>query len=152
MAKSLAKAPRVAHDGDATLVLRAVEMRGDRSCAEAARLIGIRADELARIERGETSQVRWLTILKILRGYECSVEDLLEVEYEAPPPVEPAYVKPLQAIVDGRIARGLPARRWRAETQEDDGGWVPTDEQVLEHFGDDYERRRRTPFRPSVES
>ena len=91
-----------------TLLLRARELRGDLSLAAAARRIGIRADELGKIERGETRQVRWETLLGIASAYDVEVADLLVTTSE--PEIQPAYAGVLTAIRAGQISGATPKR------------------------------------------
>lgn len=69
----------VARDGQSALLLSLRFLRGDRSLEEVAGQAGIRADELSRIERGLTKQIRWETLLRLMRTYECRPDELLEV-------------------------------------------------------------------------
>jgi DNA-binding Xre family transcriptional regulator len=91
------------------LLLRARELRGELSLAAAARRIGIRPDELGRIERGETRQVRWETLLGMAEAYEVEVGDLL-VTAQAESETEPVYAGLLAAMRSGSIARVIPPR------------------------------------------
>lgn len=91
------------------LLLRARELRGELSLAAAARRIGIRPDELGKIERGETRQVRWETLLGMAEAYEVEVGDLL-VTAQAESEAEPAYAGILAAMRSGSMARVIPPR------------------------------------------
>ena len=91
------------------LLLRARELRGELSLAAAARRIGIRPDELGRIERGETRQVRWETLLGMAEAYKVEVGDLL-VTAQAESETEPAYAGLLAAMRSGSIAGVIPPR------------------------------------------
>jgi DNA-binding Xre family transcriptional regulator len=139
----------VAQDGDLALFVHAGELRGGMSRAEAARLVGIRSDDLAKIERGETSQVRWVTLLKLMRAYGCSLSDLVEVRSDWTQG-EPAYAKALAAIRAGQLTAGPPRRRYSADRDLDDAaGQLPSLE-VAELFGESTPRRgRKAPFRPT---
>jgi len=91
------------------LLLRARELRGELSLATAAKRIGIRPDELGRIERGETRQVRWETLLGMAEAYEVEVGDLL-VTAQAELETEPVYAGLLAALRAGGAARVVPPR------------------------------------------
>jgi DNA-binding Xre family transcriptional regulator len=91
------------------LLLRARELRGDLSLAAAAKRIGIRPDELGKIERGETRQVRWETLLGMVEAYEVEVGDLL-VTAQAESETEPVYAGLLAAMRSGSIAGVIPPR------------------------------------------
>jgi len=105
--RAVGRAVLASRDGT-TLLLRARELRGDLSLAAAARRIGIRADELGRIERGETRQVRWDTLLGIAAAYDVEVADLLVTTND--PEVQPAYAGVLAAIRAGQISGATPKR------------------------------------------
>ena len=104
----LEKPAAVAEGSDCSLIVRARELRGSRSLKEMAAAIGIRPDELSRIERGETTQIRFGTILRMLKAYHCSADELLVVEDK--PRTEPLYSGVMQALKDGRLKPGVPAR------------------------------------------
>jgi DNA-binding Xre family transcriptional regulator len=104
----LEKPAAVAEEGDCTLFVRARELRGSRSLKNMAAAIGIRPDELSRIERGETRQIRFVTILSMLRAFHCSADDLLVIEGK--PRTTPLYNGVMQALKDGRLKPGVPAR------------------------------------------
>ena len=87
-------------------------LRGDRSLAEAARLVHLNRDELSRIERGETTQIRFETLAKLLVGYGCGLDDLLEAEPDQDEVgAAPIYAGILAAISDGSLPIQPPARR-----------------------------------------
>ncbi len=93
-----------------TLLLRARELRGPLSLVAAAVRIGIRPDELGKIERGETKQVRWETLLGMADAYNVEVGELLVA---TPPPQDDAgYAGVLYAIRSGRLAASMPPRRF----------------------------------------
>ena len=77
--KSSAPSVVAANVGGLQVVLHARALRGERSLREAAVLVGLNRDELSRIEKGGTTQIRFETIAKILSGYSCSLEELMEV-------------------------------------------------------------------------
>jgi hypothetical protein len=58
-------------------------------------------DELSRLEKGETTQVRFSTLAKLIAVYGCSLEDLVEVERSQTG--EPLYAPALAAIADGTL-------------------------------------------------
>jgi DNA-binding Xre family transcriptional regulator len=69
----------VAATEESALVLKAAELRRGRSLSEVAQIVGIRPEELSKIEAGKTKQIRWVTLLGLTRAYDCSLGDLLEV-------------------------------------------------------------------------
>lgn len=83
-------------------------LRGHRTLTDVAREVGIRSDELGRIERGETTQIRFSTLLRILKGYRCDIADLLEVE-DATGAAQPRYGAALRAYRAGKLSH--PGRR-----------------------------------------
>jgi transcriptional regulator with XRE-family HTH domain len=91
------------------LLRRARELRGELSLAAAAKRIGIRPDELGKIERGETRQVRWETLLGMAEAYEVEVGDLL-VTAQAESETEPIYAGLLAAMRSRSMARVIPPR------------------------------------------
>ena len=86
----------------ARLRVRLRELRGERTLTEVAGLIGIRGDELGRIERGETVQIRFSTLLRILTALNCRLDELLEVERSQAP--QPRYAAALRAAVAGELS------------------------------------------------
>jgi DNA-binding Xre family transcriptional regulator len=104
----LEKPAVVAEEGEFTLFVRARELRGARSLKDMAAAIGIRPDELSRIERGVTRQIRFGTLLAMLRAFHCSADELLVVEDK--PRTAPLYSGVIQALKDGRLTPGVPAR------------------------------------------
>lgn len=103
------EAPVVAAWGDVELRWHAAELRGERSLVQAARELGVNRDELSRIERGETVQIRFETLAKLVSGYRCSLEDLLEVTTPGGGTAAP-WGGPLAAVLEGRVRAGLPRR------------------------------------------
>ncbi|NQW73182.1 MAG: helix-turn-helix transcriptional regulator [Actinobacteria bacterium] len=69
----------VASDSEWSLLLHLRSLRGGRSLEDVAQRAGIRADELSRIERGLTRQVRWETLLRLMRTYDCGPGDLMAI-------------------------------------------------------------------------
>lgn len=113
-----AAAPVVAHTDDSRLRVHLRELRGGRSLSEAAELIGLRGDELGRIERGETKQIRFSTLLRILTAFDCSPDTLLEVERD-----DGGRGGRYAVAMDAFLAGSLPApgtRRGRVRPASDD--------------------------------
>ena len=118
---TISRAASIEHPGGATvaarpgrtLLLRARELRGPLSLAAAAKRIGIRPDELGRIERGETKQVRWETLLGMAAAYEVEVGDLLVAT--SWPGVDPAYAPILAALRSGELVATMPPRRFTTD-------------------------------------
>lgn len=137
MSGSEQDSPVLADVDGVQLRLHLRDLRGRRTLTEVAREVGIRSDELGRIERGETTQIRFTTLLRILKGYHGDVGDLLKVEDAAEKP-QPRYGSALRAYQDGKLSH--PGRR--AEVR----GLV-ADEQDLDEAGTFTEepvaRRRR---------
>jgi len=149
-------APVVATWGDVELRWHAAELRGERSLAQAARELGVNRDELSRIERGETVQIRFETLAKLVSGYHCSLEDLLEVSTRNDGTAAP-WAGPLAAIQEGRVRAGLP-RRPDPATVTDVDELMPSagarrELAAVATFGDDEDtatgRVRRSAFRPT---
>lgn len=69
----------VARIDESVLVIKIADLRKDRTLAEVAAVVGIRPEELSKIESGKTKQIRWGTLLGLLRAYDCAVEDIIEV-------------------------------------------------------------------------
>ncbi|CAN5574917.1 MAG: helix-turn-helix transcriptional regulator [Euzebyaceae bacterium] len=84
------------------------DLRGGRTLTEVAQEVGIRSDELGRIERGETTQIRFTTLLRILKGYRCDISDLFKVEAAANRP-QARYGSALRAYQAGELSH--PGRR-----------------------------------------
>lgn len=103
--------PVVASYGGVEVHCRVRELRGDRSLADAARLVGLNRDELARIERGQTVQIRFETIAKLMSGYGCAIGDLLEVVSLGDDQAVAPWSAPLAALREGRVRSGVPGRR-----------------------------------------
>jgi DNA-binding Xre family transcriptional regulator len=106
--------PIVARAGGLCLRWRARALRGDRTIAEAARMVDLNRDELSRIEKGETIQIRFETLAKLLVGYNCELSDLVEVVSdveEAGPGARPLYAGVLDALEAGVIERRTAGRR-----------------------------------------
>lgn len=72
--------PAVAHERRSVLRLHLRELRGDVPLKAAAAAVGIRPDELSKIEQGKTRQIRWETLLRLVIAYHCNVSDLVTLE------------------------------------------------------------------------
>ena len=103
--------PVVAQAGGVRLVLHARKLRGTRTLVQAAQLCGLNRDELSKIERGETKQIRFDTLAKLLAGYQCQLTDLVEVKAEPFPQQVPLYTAALAALGSGLLAPVPPQRR-----------------------------------------
>lgn len=101
--------PVVAEADDVRLLLHVRAMRGERSLVEAARLVGMNRDELSRLERGETSQVRFATLAKLIAAYDCDLADLVEVRRRNG--AQPLYASALAALGGGTLPAAQPSRR-----------------------------------------
>ena len=76
-----------APDGRGTVLkVHLRSLRGERSLKSAAAAIGIRPDELSKIEQGKTRQIRWDTILRIALAYQCGIDEILTIEAEGHSP------------------------------------------------------------------
>lgn len=101
--------PVVADVEGVRLVLHARRLRGQMTLVEAARRAGLNRDGLSRLEKGQTTQVRFSTLAKLLSAYECTLTDLVEVE-RAPATV-PLYTGALAALAAGELSDHWPSRR-----------------------------------------
>lgn len=72
-------AANVASDSEGSLLLHLRSLRGGHSLEDVAQRAGIRADDFSRIERGLTRQVRWETLLRLMRTYDCGPGDLMAI-------------------------------------------------------------------------
>ena len=93
--------PIVADVEGVRLLLHARRLRGRMTLVEASRRAGLNRDELSRLEKGETTQVRFSTIAKLLVAYGCSLADLVEVERV--PAAAPLYAGALAALEAGEL-------------------------------------------------
>ena len=93
--------PIVADVEGVRLLLHARQLRGRMTLVEASRRAGLNRDELSRLEKGETTQVRFSTIAKLLVAYGCSLADLVEVERV--PATVPLYAGALAALEAGEL-------------------------------------------------
>jgi DNA-binding Xre family transcriptional regulator len=108
--RDFASSPVVAAYGGIELHWHARELRGERTLADMAREIGMNRDELARIERGETVQIRFETLAKLMSGFGCGISDLLEAVPTTHHEEYAPWLAPLSALKDGRVRHGVPAR------------------------------------------
>jgi transcriptional regulator with XRE-family HTH domain len=93
--------PVVAEVDEVRLRLRARQLRGSMTLVEASRRAGLNRDELSRLEKGETSQVRFSTLARLVSIYRCSLDELLAVERV--PMAEPLYSGALSALAEGAL-------------------------------------------------
>lgn len=118
----------VAERGRARLVVRARELRGDRTLTDVAAPVGMREDELGKIERGQTHAIRLDTLLKLCEAFGVTPSDLFAVEETGS-----AAPSPLASVLAG-VRAGVAhshAPDWtRARLRDDDvivdPGAVPT--------------------------
>ena len=104
--------PVVAADvGNVQIVLHARQLRGERSLREAAALVGLNRDELSRIEKGDTLQIRFETIAKLISGYGCLLEDLIEVKSVPQESAKPLYEQAMNYMAEHGEIGNRPARR-----------------------------------------
>jgi DNA-binding Xre family transcriptional regulator len=109
---------------------------------EVARRTGLNRDELSRLERGDTMQVRFSTLAKLIAVYECTLDELVEVE--RPNQQAPLYAAALAALADGILPAGQQRRTTRrASTLDvvddaDASTWAPSEPSPP--------RRRRSPI------
>lgn len=100
------------------LIVRARELRGDRTLTDVARVVGIRQDELGKIERGETTSIRFDTLLRLCAAYRVDVGELLSVQ-QSPAPPAGLLGAVLAGLADGSLATDQPARA-RSAAQDAD--------------------------------
>lgn len=109
--------PCVAETDGAALVLRLRELRGSRSLDEAADAVGIRPDELSKIERGKTTKIAWGTLLGLLTAYRCSAGELFEVRETAP--TRNSALSMAMAAVRANPDTAVPPRRVNPERADE---------------------------------
>jgi DNA-binding Xre family transcriptional regulator len=113
-------APVIAEVGDVRLLWHLRELRGARSLREAAELVGMNRDELGRIERGETKQIHFQTLAKLLAAYRCDLDDLFEVAITTAHGPIPLYTGAVAALTAGTLpAAGTRRRSVRRSTTAD---------------------------------
>lgn len=105
--------PVIADIAGIRLRLHARSIRGSMTLAEAARRANLSQNGLSRLEKGETTQVKFSTLAKLISLYGCALEDLIEVDRH--PAEAPMYETALAAIADGTLAASGQQRRtvWR---------------------------------------
>lgn len=122
-------------------------LRGSRSLSEAADLVGLNKDELRRIEKGETLQIRFETIAKLLSAYNCTLDELLEVEVVEEKAKDSIYEQALRFYVTNDDYPVPPLRRSvrRSESfdMQDDAEFAAF---VESNDGQETPRRRRAPL------
>lgn len=133
----------VAERNGTRLTLRARELRGERTLVEASELVGIRQDELSRIERGETSSMRFETLLRLCEAYDVPPGELLAVEKEASlmSPLE----RVLEAVATGTVLTHRPPRTRSRQTVELVPDEAERAEVVMERDAPVRRARRRAP-------
>lgn len=139
-------APVIAEVEGLKLRWHARELRGSRSLVEAAALVGLNRDELSRIERGETKQIHFRTIAKLLAGYNCSVSELVDVEWVGEEGAAlPLYVHAVEALTHG-VPPNQPPRRRAVRRSSEADVVEPGDEATFApSLNEPAPRRRRSP-------
>ena len=107
----------VAERNGLRLTLRARDLRGDRTLVEVAALVGIRQDELSRIERGETASMRFDTLLRLCEAYQVPPGELLGLE------IDTVGTSPLESVlravaVGTAVPHRPPRHRGRVESHD----------------------------------
>lgn len=133
--------PIVADVEGVRLLLHARQLRGRMTLVEASRRAGLNRDELSRLEKGETTQVRFSTIAKLLVAYGCSLADLVEVERV--PATAPLYAGALAALEAGVLGGNRPGRR--AVRRSSDLDVISKDEEATFAPAVEATSRRRRP-------
>ena len=122
-------------------------LRGSRSLSEAADLVGLNKDELRRIEKGETRQIRFETIAKLLSAYNCTLDELLEVEAVDEKVKDSIYEQALRFYVTNEDYSAQPLRRAvrRSESfdMQDEAEFAAF---IASDVGAEIPRRRRPPL------
>ena len=99
----------VAQRDGVRLMLRCRELRGSRTLSEMAEIVGVRQDELGKIERGETSGMRFDTLLRLCAAYNVSPGELLTIDHiDSTPSV---LEEMLTAVLQGMAATHTPPRK-----------------------------------------
>ena len=78
------------------LVIRAKQLRGNRTLSEIAARMGMRQDDLGKIERGETKSIQYETLLKLCAVFEVTPSQLFTVESSLP-----RKANPLERVLAG---------------------------------------------------
>jgi hypothetical protein len=107
----------VAQRDGVRLLLRCRELRGTRTLSEMANIVGVRQDELGKIERGETSSIRFDTLLRLCAAYQVSPGELLTIDHvDAKPTV---LEEMLTAVLQGAAAtHAVPSKRSRLRDED----------------------------------
>lgn len=92
----------VAEVSGGRLVIRAKQLRGDRTLSEIAERMGMRQDDLGRIERGETKSIQYETLLKLCTVFDVTPSQLFAVESSIPQRANPLE-RVLVGIEDGTV-------------------------------------------------
>lgn len=124
------------------LVIRARELRGDRTLSEIAARMGMRQDELGKIERGETHSIRFETLLKLCSVYEVGLSELFAVESVAQRRVSP-LARVLAGVEAGKIQTQHPPKG-RQKLQAEDLTMDLAEAVELSDFEEPLQPRRRT--------
>ena len=80
--------------GGNCLVVRVRELRAGRTLSEVAARVGMRQDDLGRIERGETTSIRYDTLLKLCTEFKVGADEIFKVE-----PVVKSTITPLKRVL-----------------------------------------------------
>lgn len=84
------------------LIIRVKQLRGDRTLSDIAQQIGMRQDDLGRIERGETKSMQYETLLKLCTVFDVTPSQLFAVESAIPQKTNPLE-RVLAGIEEGAI-------------------------------------------------
>jgi DNA-binding Xre family transcriptional regulator len=98
----------VAERDGARMIVRARELRGEASLTEIAQRVGIRQDELGKIERGETSGIRFDTLLKLCHAFDVTPAELFAVEATHPAVPASPLAGVLAAVAAGTVRLHTP--------------------------------------------
>jgi len=124
------------------LVIRARELRGDRTLSDIAVRMGMRQDELGKIERGETQSIRFETLLKLCSVYEVGLSELFAVESISLRRETP-LTRVLAGIEAGTVQTHQPARG-RRKLRSEDLTMNLAEATELSDFEEPLQPRRRT--------
>lgn len=125
------------------LVVRIRELRGDRTLSDVAAQVGIRQDDLSRIERGETSSIRYETILKLCTEFHVGPEALFRIEEENLETSSPLE-KVLAAVARGDIELHQVPKNRRRQSIGNDEEVDPKDIAILAQLQKRNSQRHRT--------
>jgi len=90
------------------MIVRARELRGEASLTEVAQRVGIRQDELGKIERGETSAIRFDTMLRLCHAFAVTPAELFVVEATDPAASPSPLAGVLAAVAAGTVQLHTP--------------------------------------------